>query len=208
MLTATIENVLNRGLPRSPRAQQLCAELAGRRIAIESPAVARLLVESTGNSLRVTRGSLPADAEVIGGPLSLLALSGGAADEPFPRGGVEVRGDAELAQKFRELARLLRPDPEEELSILIGDVAAHRIGRAARGALDWTRNAAATLLQNVGEYFSHERGDLVSREEGEQFLRGVDALREDADRLDARLELLRQRLSSKFPSDQRSTPNP
>jgi ubiquinone biosynthesis protein UbiJ len=193
MLTATIENVLNRGLPRSPRAQQLCAELAGRRIAVEAPAVARLLVESTGTALRITRGTLPADAEVIGGPLSLLALGAGAGDEPLSRGEIEVRGDAELAQKFRELARLLRPDPEEELSLFIGDVAAHRLGRLARSALDWTRDSAATLLQDVGEYLSHERGDLVSREEGEQFLRGVDALREDADRLDARIELLAQR---------------
>ncbi|HZT02084.1 MAG TPA: SCP2 sterol-binding domain-containing protein [Steroidobacteraceae bacterium] len=196
MLIGTIENVLNRGLPRSPRAQQLCAELAGRRIAIEAPALARLLVESTGSSLRITRGSLPADAEIIGGPLSLLALGGGsAADTSLSRGEVEVRGDAELAQKFRELARLLAPDPEEELSILIGDVAAHRLGRLTRGALTWTRSAAATLLQDVGEYFSHERADLVSREEGEQFLRGVDALREDVDRLDARLELLTRRLA-------------
>jgi ubiquinone biosynthesis protein UbiJ len=197
MLTSTIENVLNRGLPRSPRAQQLCAELAGRRIAIEAPAMARLLVESTGNSLRITRGNLPADAEVIGGPLSLLALGGSAADAPLARGEVEVRGDAELAQKFRELARLLKPDAEEELSLLIGDVAAHRISRLAREALGWSRNAAATLLRDVGEYFSHEREDLVSREEGEQFLRGVDALREDLDRFDARLELLKQRLVAK-----------
>ena len=195
MLTATIENVLNRGLPRSPRAQQLCAELAGRRIAIEAPAMARLLVESTGNSLRVTRGSLPADAEVIGGPLSLLALGGSAGDAPLTRGEVAVRGDAELAQKFRELARLLAPDPEEELSLLLGDVAAHRIWRLARAALGWSRNAAETLLRDAGEYFSHERGDLVSREEAEQFLRGVDGLREDADRLDARLGLLQQRLA-------------
>jgi ubiquinone biosynthesis accessory factor UbiJ len=197
MLTATLENVLNRGLPRSPRAQQLCAELAGRRIAIEAPAVLRLLVESTGNSLRITRGSLPADAEVVGGPLSLLALGTSASDAPLSRGEIEVRGDAQLAQKFRELARLLAPDPEEELSTLVGDVAAHRFGRLARGALDWSRNAAATLLQDVGEYFSHERGHLVPREEGEQFLRGVDALREDVDRLEARLELLKQRLAAK-----------
>jgi ubiquinone biosynthesis protein UbiJ len=195
MLTATIENVLNRGLPRSPRAQQLCAELAGRRIAIEAPSVARVLLESTGSSLRISRGSLAADAEVIGGPLSLLALGGGAAAASLSGGQVEVRGDAELAQKFHELARLLRPDPEEELSMLIGDVAAHRLGRLARGALGWSRDAAATLLRDVGEYFSHERGDLVSREEGEQFLRGVDTLREDIDRLEARITLLAQRLA-------------
>ena len=197
MLIATLENVLNRGLPRSPRAQQLCAELAGRRLAVAAPAMVRLLVESTGNSLRITRGSQPADAEVIGGPLSLLALGGRAAEAPLSQGEVEVRGDAELAQKFHELARLLVPDPEEELSLLIGDVAAHRIGRLARGAMGWSRDAAATLLQDIGEYFSHERQDLVSREEGEQFLRGVDALREDVDRLDTRLELLKQRRAAK-----------
>jgi ubiquinone biosynthesis protein UbiJ len=33
----------------------------------------------------------------------------------------------------------------------------------------------------------------VSRHEGEQFLRGVEALREDLDRLAARLELLARR---------------
>ncbi len=193
MLTATIENLLNRGLPRSPRAQQLCAELAGRRIALEAPALARLVVESTGSALRVSRGTAPADAEIIGGPLSLLALGSGATEAPLERGDIEVRGDGELADKFRELTRLLRPDPEEELALLIGDAPAHRAGQMARGALGFARRAALTLLADAGEYASHERGDLVSREEGESFLRGVDALREDLDRFEARLELLRQR---------------
>ena len=30
MLSATLDNLLNRGLPRSPRARQLCAELEGK----------------------------------------------------------------------------------------------------------------------------------------------------------------------------------
>lgn len=197
MLTATLENLLNRGLPRSPRAQALCAELSGRRIAIEAPALARLVVESTGSALRVTRGAAPADAEIIGGPLSLLALGSGTTETPLARGDVEVRGDAELAGKFRELTRLLKLDPEEELALVIGDVPAHRIGRVTRGALTWASNTAITLLTDVGEYFSHERGDLVSRMEGEQFLRGVDGLREDVDRLEARLGLLRRQLTAK-----------
>ena len=35
MLSDIIANLLNRGLPRSPRAQQLCAQLEGRSLAIE-----------------------------------------------------------------------------------------------------------------------------------------------------------------------------
>ncbi len=192
MLTATIENVLNRGLPRSPRAQQLCAELTGRSVAIEIREIARLLVESTGSTLRVSRDKAGADAEIVGGPFSLLALSSDKPDSVLQRGDVEIRGDAELAQKFRELALLLRPDLEDTLSELIGDVPAHQLGRLGRMARNWTHRAAATAAENLAEYLGHERRDLVPRKEGEQFLRDVDALREDVDRLEARIDVLRQ----------------
>lgn len=192
MLTATIESVLNRGLPRSPRAQQLCAELAGRKIAVAIRDIARVQVESTGIALKLARGQGAVDAEITGGPLSLLALTGPAPEAAIQRGEVRIDGDAELAQKFRELGRLLRPDLEEELSLLLGDVPAHQIGRITGTAFDWMRNAAATVVRNFAEYLAHERQDLVSRSEAEQFLRGVDALREDVDRLGARIDLLQQ----------------
>jgi ubiquinone biosynthesis accessory factor UbiJ len=197
MLTATIENILNRGLPRSPRAQELCAELSGKRVAFNVRDIIRLLVESTGSSLRVTRGDTPADAELTGGPFSLLALSGSSPDAVLQRGDVQVTGDAELARKFRELAVLLRPDPEEELSVLMGDVPAHQLTRFITGAWTWGQRATFTGVQNVAEYLGHETQDLVPRKEGEQFLKGVDAAREDMDRLEARIKLLAQRLPAR-----------
>jgi ubiquinone biosynthesis protein UbiJ len=190
MLATTIENALNRGLPLSPRAQALCRELTGRKLAIEVPPLARLLVESTGETLRVTRGEGLADAEVSGGPLGLLALSGDATPAALRGRGVEIRGDAVIAERFRELGRLLRPDLEELLARAVGDVPAHQMGHFTRLALAWSGSAAKTTLTNIAEYLAHERRDLVPRNEGEQFLRGVDALREDVDRLQARLDLL------------------
>jgi ubiquinone biosynthesis protein UbiJ len=82
------------------------------------------------------------------------------------------------------------PDPEEELSLVIGDVPAHQLGRLARGAFTWSRHAAATALQNIGEYLGHERADLVPRAEGEQFMAEAERLREDVDRLEARINQL------------------
>ena len=193
MLTATIENLLNRGLPRSPRAQQLCAQLKGRSLAIEVGELARLRVASNGATLEITTGAAPADATLAGGPLALLALAGEAPERPVQRGAVSIVGDEQLAQQFRELAKLLRPDLEEELSQLLGDVPAHQLGRLARLGAGWTRRAASTTLMNLAEYLGHERGDLVPRNEGEQFLRGVDAVREDLERLEARLEILAKR---------------
>ncbi len=193
MLTATLENVLNRGLPRSPRAQQLCAELTGRSVAVEVREITRLLLESNGSTLRITRASTGADAEIVGGPFGLLALSAEHPEAVLQRGDVEIRGDAELAQKFRELVLLLRPDLEEELSGFIGDVPAHQVGRFARMARGWTHRAARTTAQNLAEYLGHERQHLVPRNEGDPFLRGVDAVREDVDRLEARIDLLAQK---------------
>ena len=193
MLSATLEKLLNRGLPRSPRARQLCAALSGRSVAIVAPDILRLRVSSNGQTLTVMRDDAPADATLCGGALSLLALASESAQAVIQRGDVAISGDSEVAQSYRELAQLLRPDLEEELSLLIGDVPAHQFGRLARLAAGWSGRAADTTLRNLAEYLGHERGDLVSRNEGEQFLRGVDALRESVDRLQARLELIARR---------------
>jgi ubiquinone biosynthesis protein UbiJ len=198
MLTSTIENVLNRGLPRSPRARQICRELQGHRVGIEVSGFTRLLVESTGETLRVTRDSATAaEAELVGGPFSLMGLVGSAPEDVLQRGDVQIRGDAQLAQKFRELALLLRPDVEEELSQVIGDVPAHQIGRFTRAAFGWGQKAAQTTVRNVAEYLAHERQHLVPRAEGDQLLRGVDSLREDVDRIEVRINVLALKLASK-----------
>jgi ubiquinone biosynthesis accessory factor UbiJ len=195
-MLATLEKALNRGLPRSVRARELCAELEGRSLAIEIRDIARLRVASNGLQLSVTRDEEPADATVSGGPLGLAALAADSPEAVLQRGGVAIAGDAELAQKFRELGRLLRPDLEEELSLLVGDVPAHQLGRFARLGLGFGRRAVSTTVRNAAEYLAHERADLVSRNEGEQFLRGVDAVREGVDRLAARLEQLTRRRGS------------
>ena len=122
--------------------------------------------------------------------LNLAALAGSHPEEVIQRGDVEIRGDAEVAQQFRELAMLLKPDVEEELSRLIGDTPAHQALRLVRMATAFGRRAATTGVRNVAEYLAHERRDLVPRAEAEDFYRGVERLREDLDRLEARTRLL------------------
>lgn len=193
MLTQAIENLLNRNLPRSPRAQELCATLAGKQVRIEARGLGWVLVaECLASSIRLTKGdpALPADTEISGNLMSLAALAGSHPEEVIRRGDVAIRGDAELAQKFRELAMLLKPDVEEELSRLIGDTPAHQALRLVRAATGFGRRAAATGVRNMAEYLAHERRDLVSSPEAEDFYRSVEKLRDDVERLDARARLL------------------
>ena len=193
MLAATLENLLNRGLARSPRARTLCAELAGHALAVEAQGLTRLRISSNGATLELRGDASAADATLSGSPLSILGLLGAAPQALLQRGGVQMSGDTELAQKFHELLGLLRPDAEEELAGLLGDVPAHQLARLARAGLNFVRRAADTGVMNAAEYLGHERADLVPRAEGEQFLRGVDAVREGVDRAAARLEHLARR---------------
>jgi len=195
VLSETLGQLLNRGLPRSVRARELAAELAGRSLALEVRGLGAVRLESNGSALAVTAaGDLPqADAALSVGPLGLMALAGKGAQAAVQRGEAAMSGDAEIAGKFRELLTLLKPDPEEELSLVLGDVAAHQLARLARGALAWSARAADTAWRSTADYLAHERADLVPRHEGEQFLRGVEALRENLDRLAARIELLARR---------------
>ena len=194
MLTQAIENLLNRNLPRSPRARELCAALAGKRVRVEARGLGWVLdIESMNTSVKLTKGDAgepPADAEISGTLLNLAALAGSHPEEVIQRGDVSIRGDAEVAQQFRELAMLLKPDVEEELSRLIGDTPAHQALRLVRAATGFGRRAAATGVRNMAEYLAHERRDLVPRAEAEDFYRGVERLREDLDRLEARAGLL------------------
>jgi len=196
MLTQAIENLLNRNLPRSPRAQELCESLKGKAVRVEAHGLGwQLDCESLGSSLKLTRSAAATrepDAGIAGSLMSLAALAGSHPEEVIQRGNVGIRGDAEVAQKFRELAMLLKPDVEEELSRLVGDTPAHQAMRLARMAAGFGRRTVETGVRNMAEYLAHERGDLVPRAEAEDFYRGVERLREDLDRLDARARVLEQ----------------
>ena len=195
MWTERIETLLNRQAAASPRAQSLIAALAGQRLRIDILHTPwQLTIASDGARLALSRArGTDATATLRGTPLSLAALAGPAPESVIRRGDVAIEGDAEVAGRFRELGALLHPDVEEELSRLLGDVPAHQLGALARSALGWLRRGVRTSADNLAEYLAHERRDLVPRAEAQGFLHDVDTLREDADRLEARVNALAMR---------------
>jgi len=189
MISATLENLFNYNLSASPRARKICAELKGKRLQISVDGLDfQIVIESLGHSIAL--GFTPngaCEVEISGSIVNLMALTGKNPAILLQTGAVKVRGDANILQEFRELIMLLRPDLEEELGKLIGDAAAHQLGRITKSLLVFRRRASLTTVQNLAEYFSHESGDLVPGAEAEVFFENVDALREACDRCEARL---------------------
>jgi ubiquinone biosynthesis protein UbiJ len=183
------ERLLNRNIAASGRARGLLAEVAGRSLEIRFVATpVRIRLAASRDALTVEpAGDLPADAVIEGTPLSFLRLASGGGAKSIRSGGMEVRGDAEVAEGFRRLLDAARPDLEEELSRLTGDTAAHYAARFAREAADFGRRAGDILARNVSEYLSEESRDVPARIEVDELLEGVDRLREAVDRLEARV---------------------
>lgn len=192
MILDRLEAALNRSLAESRKASSLARQLDGKVMSLvaQGTSLAIHFKVEEGRFKLSARHEGAADATLAGTPLSLLALAGPAAENSLRGGTVRIEGDAEVAQKFRDLLQQSRPDFEEELSRVIGDVAARQVANVARGFLDWGRKASGAFAANVAEYLQEEGRDVPVRVEIEEFLEAVDDLRESTDRLEARLARL------------------
>jgi ubiquinone biosynthesis protein UbiJ len=192
---ASAEVLLNRSIESSAQALSLARRLQGTSLKIDIEGITRIRASAHQGRLALLAGDdSAADAVISGSPAALLQLFKGGANRQSGGPAAQIRGDAETANRYRELFMLARPDPEEELSRWIGDLAARRVSLFAWRALELARHARRTAGENIAEYLQEEGRDLVNRTELEEFLRGVDALRETADRIEARLARLERRL--------------
>src|SRR5205085_11783400 len=125
-------------------------------------------------------------------PLRLVVAAGGRL-EP---GGAEpsatvtldgVAGEGTLADELRFLQKNLRWDFEEELSRVIGDVAAQRLGGALRAFARWQVDAAHRLTEALADYATTESAALVRRGELARFAADIERLRVAIDELERRL---------------------
>ncbi len=187
-----VASLMNRQIRAQTSARMLCEGLNGTCAAIrvrDTSLVAYLLIDSGQVSL-AAECALEPDVVITGSLLSLLQLAGSANEDLIRRGDLELTGDAHVAAQLKKLLLLARPDAEEELSRLVGDVAAHGIGDVLRGIAKWGRDARGTLRQNIGEYLQEESRALPSRYEVEKFRGRVELLRDDVARLEVRLRRL------------------
>lgn len=123
---------------------------------------------------------LPADA-----PFRLLS---GGRDALFA--GARLTGSADFAEVLAFVFRNLRWDIEDDLSGVVGDVAARRLVRTGTALLAWQKSAAANLASNLSEYLSEESHLLIPAREAAHFSAGVQAVSAEVERLEKRLARL------------------
>ena len=144
------------------------------------------LVGDTGNAV----APVPDVSFII--PLALLPRLATKDADAFTQ--LAFTGDSELAATLSDIARNVEWDVGQDLSRVVGDVAAQRIVDTARRTRAWQQETGQRLTANVAEYLTEERRAFITQRELEELVRQNETLRDDIARLDARLMKLTTRV--------------
>lgn len=106
---------------------------------------------------------------------------------------VKVEGDADFANTISQLSQSLRWEAEDDLSKVVGDIAATRIVAGAHSALNTAKSLHQSVSENVAEYFLEENPMLIRPQAVSDFTGEVTKLRDDVARLAKRIEKLKGR---------------
>ena len=186
LLDYPFASVLNHLLESEPWARARLAPFAGEIVAIATPPLLelRLSILADGRVTPSGDGAEPSLTLTLG-PDALAALARG--EEHLMR-AVQITGNARLASEVMLLVRHLRWEPEEDLSRLVGDVAARRIVGLARQFAGWQADAAKRIAESLVEYAVEEKRIVVPRPELEPLAAGIARLRDGLERLAKRIE--------------------
>lgn len=189
-LLRPIAAMINRQVTAKTPARELCTELDGTTFALRVPDTSLAVYLTVDAERVILSGDYVDDPDVVatGSLISLARLAGPAAEDLIRDGSIDISGDAVIAGRFRKLLRYGQPDLEEELAAVIGDAAAHGIGKFVRGVSGWSREARTTMQQNIGEYLQEESRAVPGRHEADEFRDDVNSLRDDVARFEARLK--------------------
>lgn len=188
LLAAAIESALNTAIAGSGAARADLKRLEGKILRLELkglPLAFHFLPQADHLTVAADyHGAADITLEV---PVASLVAAALQRDDAPPK-GMQVKGDAETAQVFSRLLKQAHLDWEELLSRHVGDVAAHQLGNALRSLHRWGRDAAGRLGQDLADYLRYESGTVPPRHEVDGFLSDVDRLRDDVERLSARVD--------------------
>ena len=188
--------LLDGALELDPETRHALARLSGKVVDLDVTAVGAIRLHIDDGRIRAgpRDDTLVADVTIRGAPLSLVRFVLAGDRERLILGEeVSLHGDIALATRLQQIAARMDIDVEEAIAERIGDIPAHEIVRGMRGLGGWMRAAGTALLEDVSEYLRYEAAVTPSTGDVERFAHAVDEIRDDVERLEARVARLERR---------------
>lgn len=205
VLAGTLESAIGAYLALAPNRQDLLAPLVGKVVALNLRPFGALYLCPTATHLQVLgEFSGTPDVSLTGTLAAFTRLHfGGSVRDSLAAGGIEMRGDMNTARHFQTLFDQLDIRWEALLVPCTGPVAAVTALDWLRSGALWTRDTVDTLRTDLAEFWQEESRELPTQPEARAFCADVDTLRNDRDRLEARIKRLEAAFAEPSPQ-----PNP
>lgn len=192
------EALLNQALSFAPLALQTLGRLDGKTISMQgrSPSFTlSLLCSDSSISLSSFEEPALSDACFSGPTFDLLRLLR-QQNAQAPSQSIHIEGDESLAQLFLTLTQQLDIDWEEWLSVYLGDITAHAIGRQGRRLARWAHKVRQSMQRNTREYLLYESRGVVGSDELHALSKAIEDSADHVAKLELRIQQLQTRLAT------------
>ena len=108
---------------------------------------------------------------------------------------ITIKGDIDLAKEVSEILKKIKWDIEEDLSKIIGDVAANRAGILGGKILNESKKITINIAEAFKEYWEEEKPLIAKKTRVHQFLAEIDNISEDVERIEAKINSLALKIS-------------
>ena len=188
-----IETAINRYLALDPEMLAKLAVFTGKVIKIELTGLDKQFYMFPGEKGIEIRKQHDAavDTTLRGSPIALfkMGLVSNTANMLL-KGEVEITGDTRLGHQFKKAFSEMDIDWSEPLAELVGDGLAYQLQQASKKFALWGKQSVQSVSSSVSEYLQEESRDVVTETELDIFYKGVDQIRNDVDRLEAKIKKL------------------
>ncbi len=194
ILLSAQETILNHYLNLDPEAKGRLSRLSGKVVKIEWGHLNYYWLFKS-DSIYLSKDYHGAvDLILRGSILDFIRIAFIKKDTALTTIPLEILGDMEFAKQFKDLFSNLEIDWEEQLAALLGDTIAYPLSCFFKEITRWAKQSVESLSQNTTNYLQTELNYLVSEPELQIFFSDIDDLRDDSERLEARINVLQRGL--------------
>ena len=193
MLKAISTRILQHIITQNSWANGMLQPFAGKSAQFNISLINTTLVILENGSLAIAGEINTPDAVVTIPPSLLLRLI---AKDESAKLKINIEGDTHLASELAKVLSSMRWDYEDDLSKLIGDVPANKMGEFSRQTTKTIKDTTTNLAEMLSEYWQEEAPLIAKKRHVEEFNASVDSLRADVARFEKKLQKLTQKLNS------------
>lgn len=145
---------------------------------------AHLIILEDG-SLSLAGKTAKADAVIHIPPSLAMRLM---AQDESAKMQIKIDGDTHLATELSKVLQQMRWDYEEDLSHVIGDIAANKLVAGGKKMAQETKKQSINLAEMLSEYWQEEKPTIAKKWQVEKFVQEVDSLKSDIARFEKKLK--------------------